>query len=214
MVTAAAPAHLATEVHATLALGHPAERRNTAAGRGIRVGAPDLLLQLRREQRQLMAVGTQQTHGPGGAGATAGEQGDAVGEFGQRQFQATECLGLEGAVQADAFEQRDILIRHLAQLFGTAGVRGNGRQKRLEVFEERVWLFHGRPCLLLEVRQALRIVERRGMQGQYRTACAGTTCTFGRQGCTFHRHGRHRHKTWQAQSSRVPARWLTSGFLL
>ncbi|OTJ33427.1 hypothetical protein CAY91_34630 [Pseudomonas aeruginosa] len=93
-------------------------------------------------------------------------------------------------------------------------MRGSGRTRRLGVYVCRFWLFHGLPRLLLEVRQTFLSVERRGMQGQYRPDCAGTTCTFGRQGCTFHRHGRHRHKTWQAQSSRVPARWLTSSFLL
>ncbi|MRJ20142.1 hypothetical protein FRT60_07280 [Pseudomonas haemolytica] len=51
------------------------------------------------------------------------------------------------------------------------------------------------------------------MQGQYRTAHAGGKCTFGRQACTFHRRGRHRHETWQAQSSRDSVRWLPSGFL-
>ena len=44
MVTAAAPAHFTTEVHTALALHHPAKRRNTAAGGGVRVFAPDLLL--------------------------------------------------------------------------------------------------------------------------------------------------------------------------
>ncbi|PXF29584.1 hypothetical protein WH50_19865 [Pokkaliibacter plantistimulans] len=45
-------------------------------------------------------------------------------------------------MQADLFEQVNILLRYFAQLFGVLGVGGNGRQYRLEVLQQRVVLFH------------------------------------------------------------------------
>ncbi|MNQ29729.1 hypothetical protein D3C85_430500 [compost metagenome] len=142
VVAAAAPAHLAVEQHAALHLFHLAERGDGAAGCGIRALAPDFVLQLRGEHRQLVAVGAQQAEGPGGAGAGAGQGDHAIGEFRQGDFHAAVVLRLQRAVQADTLEHGDVLFRHLAQLLGLRGVGGDGRQDGLEVVEEGIWLFH------------------------------------------------------------------------
>ncbi|MND92566.1 hypothetical protein D3C80_847280 [compost metagenome] len=142
MIAAAAPTHLAAEHHAALDLLDLAEWRNRAAGRGVRVGTPDFILQLSGEHRQLMAVGAQQAHGPGGTGAGTGEQGDAIAEIRQGHFHAAIGFGQERAVQADALEHRDVLGRDHPVLFGLGGVGGDDRENLLECFKERGWLFH------------------------------------------------------------------------
>ncbi|MNN68772.1 hypothetical protein D3C81_1845060 [compost metagenome] len=62
-------------------------------------------------------------------------------------------------MHADAFEQRNVLVGDLAILFSLEGIGSDGRQNGLEVFKERVWLFHGWPCLLLDTRPTTRIDE-------------------------------------------------------
>jgi hypothetical protein len=109
----------------------------------VRVVAPDFVLQLPGEHRQLVAVGAQQAHGPGGAGAGAGQGGNAFGELRQADFQAAIGLGQEGLVQADAFEQGNVFGGHGTLALGLVGAGGDGRQQGLEVFEQGVWLFHG-----------------------------------------------------------------------
>ncbi|MNP61823.1 hypothetical protein D3C76_1570470 [compost metagenome] len=52
-------------------------------------------------------------------------------------------------MHADAFEQGYILGRHATVFLRLEGIGGNDRQDRLEVFEQRVWLFHGQALLLL-----------------------------------------------------------------
>ncbi|MCY1187485.1 hypothetical protein D9M73_284700 [compost metagenome] len=91
-----------------------------------------------------MAVGAQQAHGPGGAGAGTRQQGDALGEFRQGNFHAAVLFRQERAVHADALEQGDVLCRHTAILLGTHGIGSDGRQDRFQVFQQGIWLFHER----------------------------------------------------------------------
>ncbi|MNV75666.1 hypothetical protein D3C71_1689710 [compost metagenome] len=115
----------------------------------MRIVTPDLFLQLGREHRQLVAVGAQQTHGPGRAGAGAGKQGNAIGELRQRDLHAAKFFRLKRPVHPDAFQQRDVFRRDLTVLFSLESVGSDGRQKRLEIFEQGVRLFHGSTLLII-----------------------------------------------------------------
>ncbi|MNO47887.1 hypothetical protein D3C76_382110 [compost metagenome] len=148
MVATGAPAHFTAEGHAAFDLFGTAKGRDAAAGRCIRVGLPHLLLQLGREHRHLVAVGAQQAHGPGGAGAGACQRGDALGKLRQRNLHAAVMLWQEGAMHADAFEQRDILCRDTTILLRAHSIGGNRRQDRREVFQQGVWLFHERSLVI------------------------------------------------------------------
>jgi hypothetical protein len=66
---------------------------------------------------------------PGGAGAGAGQGGNAFGELRQADFQAAIGLGQEGLVQADAFEQGNVFGGHGTLALGLVGAGGDGRQQ-------------------------------------------------------------------------------------
>ncbi|MCY1179247.1 hypothetical protein D9M73_196370 [compost metagenome] len=96
-----------------------------------------------------MTVGAQQAERPGGAGTSAGQGDDTIGELGQGNLHAAELLRLQRAMQADALEQGDVLLRHLADLLGLRGIGSNGREDGLQVVEKVVWLFHVEALLIV-----------------------------------------------------------------
>ncbi|MNP50475.1 hypothetical protein D3C76_1447410 [compost metagenome] len=48
-------------------------------------------------------------------------------------------------VHANAFEQGDIFGGNTTRAFGLEGVSRDSRQNAFQVFQQRVWSFHGRP---------------------------------------------------------------------
>ncbi|MCY1412577.1 hypothetical protein D9M71_279880 [compost metagenome] len=213
VVAAAAPAHLAAEQHAALGFLDGAERCDAAAGGGIRVFAPDLVLQLLGEHRQLVAVGAQQAERPGSTAAGAGQGSHAVGELGQGDFQTAVCLRLENTMHTDALQQGDVLVRHLALKLCPGGVGCDGRQNGLQLLEHGIRSFHGdmsRQILIVWV-LSMHVVDPRlrdawataathsvwstcgqcarpasGPWGHYGGVILRTECIFHGQDCIFH----------------------------